>query len=50
MDLVKGTYQRNDDYINILSPGEDEEFVEIGQFSRNYRYRYGNDNNTLFLL
>ena len=39
MDLVKGKFERNDDYINLISPGKDEEFVEIGLFSRNLRYR-----------
>ena len=39
MDLIKGTFERNDNYINLMSPGEDKEFVEIGLFSRNSRYR-----------
>ena len=30
MDLIKGSYGRNDNYLNFMSQGEDEEYIEVG--------------------
>lgn len=48
MDIIKGYFFRNDNYWNFLIPGNEENYVEIGQFSRNLRYRSANDINLLF--
>ena len=35
MELIKGLYERNDNYLNFMSEGVDEEYVELGVFTSN---------------
>ena len=48
MDIVKGIYKRKDSFFNFFEDESEEDYVDIGVFSRNLRYRANKDAKILF--
>ncbi len=48
MDIVKGTYKRKDSYFNFVQDELLEEYVDIGVYSRNLRWKVNKDEKILF--
>ena len=48
MELIKGFYEGNDNYLNFMPEGQDKEYCELGVFSQNIGVRHTNTSRYFF--
>ncbi len=48
MEILKCNYYRFDDYINFMAAPFSDQFIDVGTYTRNLRYRSGSNKKILF--